>query len=135
MFLRVPFYICICWTNKYILGNSLIVQWLELSAFIDMGRSSIPGQGTKILQATWHYQKIKKNKKNFRVLWYKKIIVHNYISNQWQREWMGIVREVNLKFCIINSIVFVTICKIRYSSIISYRSALWLLLKKYFIEV
>ena len=32
-------------------GNSLAVQWLGLFASIAGGPSSIPGQGTKILQA------------------------------------------------------------------------------------
>ena len=35
------------------LGNSLAVQWLELCTFTAKGLSSIPGQGTKILQAVW----------------------------------------------------------------------------------
>ena len=34
------------------LGNSLVVQWLGLSAFTAKGTGSIPGQGTKIPQAT-----------------------------------------------------------------------------------
>ena len=33
------------------LGTSLAVQWLGLSTFTKVG--SIPGQGTKILQASW----------------------------------------------------------------------------------
>ena len=45
------------------LGNSLPVQWLGLQALTAEGPSSIPGQGTKILQATWHGQKKKKKKK------------------------------------------------------------------------
>ena len=35
-------------------GNSLAVQHLGLSAFIALVLSSIPGQGTKILQAMRH---------------------------------------------------------------------------------
>ena len=31
--------------------NSLVVQWLGLHAFTAEGEGSIPGQGTKILQA------------------------------------------------------------------------------------
>ena len=34
-------------------GNSLVVQWLELWAFTAEGLGSIPGQGTKFLQASW----------------------------------------------------------------------------------
>jgi len=34
-------------------GTSLAVQWLGLSGFTAVGLVSIPGQGTKILQATW----------------------------------------------------------------------------------
>ena len=43
-------------------GNSLVVQWLGLRAFTAMGPGSIPGQGTKILQAAWRGQKLKKTK-------------------------------------------------------------------------
>ena len=32
-------------------GNSLAAQWLRLGAFTAVGQGSIPGQGTKILQA------------------------------------------------------------------------------------
>ena len=39
---------------KPILGNSLAVQWLGLSAFTAEGLGSVPGQGTKILQAVRH---------------------------------------------------------------------------------
>ena len=39
----------------------MVVQWLGLGAFIAKGMCSIPGQGTKILQAMWHNQKKKKN--------------------------------------------------------------------------
>ena len=46
-------------------GNSLAVQWLGLGAFTAEGPGSIPGQGTKILQATWHSKKTKQtNKQN-----------------------------------------------------------------------
>ena len=33
------------------LGNSLVVQWLGLHASIAGGPGSIPGQGTRVLQA------------------------------------------------------------------------------------
>ena len=33
--------------------NSLVVQWLGLHAFTAKGVGSVPGQGTKIPQATW----------------------------------------------------------------------------------
>ena len=36
------------------LGNSLAVQWLGLHAFSAVGLGSIPGQKTKMLQATQH---------------------------------------------------------------------------------
>ena len=44
-------------------GNSLAVQWLGLGAFMARGLGSIPGEGTKILQAAWQGQK-KKEKRN-----------------------------------------------------------------------
>ena len=37
-------------------GNSLAVQWLGFRAFTVEGAGSIPGLGTKILQATQHGQ-------------------------------------------------------------------------------
>ena len=40
-------------TETVCLGISLVVQWLELRAFTAKGVGSIPGQETKILQATW----------------------------------------------------------------------------------
>ena len=42
---------------KNFCGNSLVVQWLGLGAFIAEGLGSIPGQGNKISQAGlpwWH---------------------------------------------------------------------------------
>ena len=38
-------------------GTSLVVQWLRLHAPSAGGTDSIPGQGTKILHATWRGQK------------------------------------------------------------------------------
>ena len=38
--------------KKWVLGNSLAVQWTGLCAFTAGGHSSIPGQGTKVPQAT-----------------------------------------------------------------------------------
>ena len=37
-------------------GNFLAVQWLRLCAFTAEGTGSIPGQGTKLLQAAQHSQ-------------------------------------------------------------------------------
>ena len=45
--------------------NSLVVQWLGLCAFTAEGLGSIPGQGTKIPQATWHSQRIKKKNRRY----------------------------------------------------------------------
>ena len=42
---------------KMIPGTSLVVQWLGLYASTARGTGLIPGQGTKIPQATWHGQK------------------------------------------------------------------------------
>ena len=41
-----------------------MAQWLGLHAFTAMGRGSIPGHGTKILQAAWHSKLKKEKKKN-----------------------------------------------------------------------
>ena len=40
------------------LGTSLVVQWLRLGAFTAVGPGSNPGEGTNILQATQHGQKL-----------------------------------------------------------------------------
>ena len=37
-------------------GNSLLVLWLGLCGFTAKSLGSIPGQGAKMLQATWHGQ-------------------------------------------------------------------------------
>ena len=42
-------------------GNSLAVQWLRFRASTAGNTGLNPGQGTKILQATWHGQKHKQN--------------------------------------------------------------------------
>ena len=39
--------------------NSLVVQWLGLGTLAAKALGSIPGQGTKILQAMWCSQKKK----------------------------------------------------------------------------
>ena len=44
-------------------GTSLAVQWLGPGAFTAVVVGSVPGWGTKILQAAWHGQKKKKKKK------------------------------------------------------------------------
>ena len=41
---------------KMIPETSLVVQWLGLYASTARGTGLIPGQGTKIPQATWHGQ-------------------------------------------------------------------------------
>ena len=50
------------------LRNSLEAQQLELLTFTAEGLGSIPGQGTKIPQATWFGKKKKKKKKKERKL-------------------------------------------------------------------
>ena len=42
------------------IGSSLGFHWLEIFAFTAVGLGSIPGQGTKMLQASWHGRKINK---------------------------------------------------------------------------
>ena len=41
-----------------------MVPWLGLGAFVAMGPSSIPGQGTNIPRGEWYSQKKKKKKSN-----------------------------------------------------------------------
>ena len=47
-------------TDKLISGNSLVDQWLGLSAFTAEGPGSIPGWAYKIPQAAQHGQRKKK---------------------------------------------------------------------------
>ena len=49
--------------EKHLCGNSLVVQWVGLHVSTAGGPGSIPGGGTKILQAARHSQKKKKRKK------------------------------------------------------------------------
>ena len=44
-------------------GNSLVVWWLGLCSFTAKGPGSVPGWGTKILQALWRGQKYKQKTK------------------------------------------------------------------------
>ena len=54
----------ILWTVKINAETSLVVQCLRLHIFTAGGTGSNPGQGTKILHATWHSQKKKTTKKS-----------------------------------------------------------------------
>ena len=49
--------------QQFMMGNSLVVQWLGFRASTAGGMGSVPGQGTKIPQTTQHGQK-KKQKQN-----------------------------------------------------------------------
>ena len=48
--------------KKTSIGASLVVQQLGLHAFTARGMGLIPALGTKIPQATWYGQKVKKKK-------------------------------------------------------------------------
>ena len=61
---------------KKILGNSSVVQWLGFGASTAGGTSSIPGQGTKVPQATRYSQK--KKKKNLKYLRAPKNVIWEY---------------------------------------------------------
>ena len=50
-------------------GNSLAVQWLGLCTFTAEGLGSIPGQGTKILQAVQCGKKKKKKKQKKEIIY------------------------------------------------------------------
>ena len=49
--------------KRYIVGNSLAVQWLGLRASTAGGTGLIPGRGTKFPHAAWHSLKKFFNKK------------------------------------------------------------------------
>ena len=45
-----------------------MVQWLRHCTFTAEGTGSVPGQGTKILQAVWtNLNSLKKKKKKFKI--------------------------------------------------------------------
>ena len=48
--------------NHLVIGNSLVVPWLGISAFTAADQGLIPGRGIKIPQGSWHGQKKKKKK-------------------------------------------------------------------------
>ena len=54
--------------EKLYLGTSLAVQWLRLHASNAGAAGSTPGQGTKILHASWRGQ-IKKKKSIFTIVY------------------------------------------------------------------
>ena len=54
--------------------NSLVVQWLGLGSFTAVGPGSIPGLGTKILQAMHRGQKKKKKKSHIPVFQVPRLI-------------------------------------------------------------
>ena len=59
------------------------------SAFTAKGLGSIPGEGTKILQATWCGQKINKKIKTFRInvlYWNRFPVVLNILNILWRYE-------------------------------------------------
>ena len=51
------------------MGNSLVVQWLELHAFTDECEGSIPRQGTQITQDMRHSQKTKNKTKGKKIIY------------------------------------------------------------------
>ena len=55
--------------------NFLAVQWLRLGAFTAVGLDSIPGWGTKILQATWRG----KNKTKLKILVHRASLVAQWL--------------------------------------------------------
>ena len=60
-----------------VLGNSVVVQWLELGAFTAEGPGSTPGRRTtKILQASGVAKKQKQKQKN-RGSYYFKVLASN----------------------------------------------------------
>ena len=64
--------------KKLTTGNSLAVHWLGLWASTAGGPGLIPGQGTKVLQATWRGRKKKKRKKKKKKL----TNIHNMDEHQ-----------------------------------------------------
>ena len=69
-----------------IMGNSLAVQWLGFCASTEGDTGLIPGQGTKIPQATRHSQKKKKLEIiviliNINI--HRKIVVIIKLQNHW----------------------------------------------------
>ena len=66
--------------------NSLVIQWLGLCPSSARGLGSIPGQGTKILQATRSLQKKERKKEKKKRLMWPWIILHR---KRWPGWWMS----------------------------------------------
>lgn len=49
------------WYSEFIMGNSLVVQWLRLRASTAGSMGSMLGQGTRIPHIVWHGQQTNKN--------------------------------------------------------------------------
>ena len=69
-------------SNREKLGNSLVVQWLAFRTSTAGSMGSVPGRGTKILQAAWCGSKKKKKER-------KKSINRNYIKKEPNRSSSG----------------------------------------------
>ena len=72
--------------NKYLLENSLEIQWLGLRASTAGGTGSIPGLGSKILHAAHQSQK---NKSDWRI---KKLFTKHLLTCQslFKTEYTGV---------------------------------------------
>ena len=74
--------------KKNSIGNSLVVRWLGLCAFAAEDPGSIPGRGTKVLQAVWCVQKKKKKSVDLKCkslfLNFQFYSVDLYVSSLWQ---------------------------------------------------
>ena len=68
------------------IGNSLAVQWLGLCAFTAKGLGSIPGQGTKIPQATRCGQKNPKKTKNTTEKKQRLVLGKSELSDTYHRD-------------------------------------------------
>ena len=66
------------WVQEFEIQTSLVVQRLKIHAFIAGIRGSIPGRGTKILQAMWCSQN--KQTKRFQ---------RERLRVTWAQEWTG----------------------------------------------
>ena len=75
--LQAPF-LSVSWVQDFEIQTSLVVQWLKIYAFIAGDRGSVPGRGTRILQATWCSQ----NKQTER-------FQRERLRVPWAQEWTG----------------------------------------------
>ena len=87
-------------------GSSLVVQWLGLHTSIARDTGSIPGQGTKIPQATWQKKKKKKSQAGQPTTWppvccsVQDIMSAPHVMSPFSRLWIQVIAWAH-EYCLV----------------------------------